>query len=171
MRTLSLLRHAKSSWDDPSQGDFERPLNRRGARDGAQMGRFIAEHGLVPDLVLCSDAVRARATLTLVLSALVAEIPCVVFEPRLYLAEPAAILEVLARLDDDVAHCLVVGHNPGLHGLALAMTGAGDRKALAALALKFPTAGLAVIDLEAAHWNALKPARGRLRLFVSPRVL
>lgn len=168
MRTLSLLRHAKSSGVDLTRDDFDRPLNQRGARDATRMGRFMREHGLVPDLVLCSDAVRARETLTLVLSAFGGAGPRVVFEPKLYLAEPAAILEVVADVDAGIGHCLVVGHNPGLHALALAMTVAGDHTAMA---LEFPASGLAVIDLDAARWRALQPARGRLRLFVSPSQL
>lgn len=171
MRTLSLLRHAKSSWDDPDHGDHERPLNKRGTRDAPRMGRFMAEQGIIPDIVLCSDAVRARATLTLVLAELSPAAPNVRIEPRLYLAEPTAIVEIVARLEPEIGHCLLVGHNPGMHATALELTGAGERKALAALASKFPTAGLAVIDLDVATWRDIRPGGGRLRLFVGPKTI
>jgi len=171
MRTLSLLRHAKSSWDDASLDDHERPLNKRGTKDAPRVGSFLQEHGLVPELVLCSDAVRARATLTLVLSAFDGPAPTVEYDPRLYMSEPAAILEVLTRTGPEVGHCLIVGHNPGLHALALVLTGSGERKALAGLAAKFPTAALAVIDLDAERWDRLKPGTGRLRLFATPKDL
>src|SRR4051812_49332739 len=107
MRTLMLLRHAKSSWDDSALGDHERPLNKRGTRDGARIGKYMADNGLGPDLVLCSDAVRARATLTLLLPAFAGATPEVVFDPRLYLAEPPAILEVLAKAEATHRQCLI----------------------------------------------------------------
>lgn len=171
MRKLLLLRHAKSSWDATGLDDHERPLNKRGVRDAPVMGAYIAKHDLNPDLVLCSDAVRTRATLTLLLPALGAPSPAVRYEPRLYLAEPAAIVEVLHRVDPKVERCLVVGHNPGMHALALGLVGDGDRKDLSALAMKFPTACLAVIDFDDVPWKGLKPGTGRLRAFVSPKLL
>ena len=171
MRTLMLLRHAKSSWDDPDLGDHERPLNKRGTRDASRMGALIADLELTPDVVLCSDAVRARATLTLVLSALGGEAPQVNVEPRLYLAEPAAIMELVRALPAECRRCLVVAHNPGIHSLALEMTGSGERKAVAALAVKFPTGALAVIDLDADTWRGTRPGTGRLRRFAQPKEL
>jgi phosphohistidine phosphatase len=171
MRTLLLLRHAKSAWDLVGLADHERSLNKRGVRDAPLMGGYIARHDLRPELVVCSDAVRARATLTLVLPALGGASPEVRYEPRLYLAEPAAIVEVLHRIDLAVQRCLVVGHNPGMHALALGLVGGGERKDISALAMKFPTAGLAVIDFEDRAWNEIKPGTGRLRAFVSPKVL
>lgn len=171
MRTLLLLRHAKSAWDLAGLDDHERPLNKRGVRDAPVMGTFIASHDLRPDLILCSDAVRARATLTLALQAMGQPSPTVRYEPRLYLAEPAAIVEVLSRVEPQVARCMVVGHNPGMHALALGLVGDGDRKDIADLAMKFPTAGLAVIDFEDRAWDGIKPATGRLRTFVAPKLL
>lgn len=169
MRTLILLRHAKSSWDDPELDDHERPLNRRGTKDAPRMGEAMAALGLAPDVVLCSDAVRTRATLTLVLSVLGRHPPRVSIEPRLYLAEPAAIMELVRALPADDRQCLVIGHNPGIHALALELTGTGDRKLLAALATRFPTAGLAVIDLDASSWKDVRPGMGRLREFAGPK--
>jgi phosphohistidine phosphatase len=171
MRTLLLLRHAKSNWDATGLDDHERSLNKRGVRDAPVMGAYIAKHDLKPDLVLCSDAVRARATLTLLLPTLGAPSPPVRYEPRLYLAEPPAIVEVLHRVDQDVGRCLVVGHNPGMHALALGLVGDGDRKDISALAMKFPTSGLAVIEFAGMAWSGLKPGTGRLRTFVSPKLL
>ncbi len=172
MRTLLLLRHAKSAWDHVGLDDHERPLNKRGVRDASAMGGYIAKHDLRPDLILCSDAVRARATLTLMLQAFGgAPIPEVRYEPRLYLAEPAAIVEVLSRVEAAVGRCLIVGHNPGMHALALGLVGDGNRKDISALALKFPTAGLAAIEFDDLPWNGLKPGTGRLSAFVSPKLL
>jgi phosphohistidine phosphatase len=171
MRTLLLLRHAKSSWDDPELDDHERPLNKRGTRDASHMGELIGERGLAPDAVLCSDAVRTRATLTLVLAAAGARPARIQIQPRLYLAEPPAIIELVRALPAECQRCLVVGHNPGIHALALGLTGSGERKALAALAIKFPTGGLAVIDLDVEGWGDVRPGAGALRLFTSPKDL
>jgi phosphohistidine phosphatase len=169
MRTLILMWHAKSSWDDEGLADHERPLNRRGTRDAPRMAAWMMRNDLRPGLVLCSDAVRTRATLTLVLGAVPAWKPQVRFEPRLYLAEPAAMLEVIRRVPDDVESCLVVGHNPGTHALALGLVGSGEPGALADLAMKFPTAAVAVIEIGDAAWRDLRPGKGRLADFVSPK--
>lgn len=171
MRTLMLLRHAKSSWGEPNLDDHERGLNKRGAKEAPRIGAYLADQGQRPDLVLCSDAVRTRATLALLLSALGGTPPPVRFEPRLYLAEPAAILEVLAHTEPAVERCLVIGHNPGLHALALALTGTGPDKAMAELAMKFPTSALAVIDADVPGWDSLVPGVGRLRELVVARHL
>ncbi len=166
-----LLRHAKSSWDDPELDDHERPLARRGTRDAPNIGAFINKHQLHPDLIVCSDAVRARATLALVLSKLDADQPEVVFEPLLYLAEPEKMLEVIATLDASAQQVLMIGHNPGMHALALGLVGAGESKGLTQLAIKFPTAALAVIEFDADTWADLQSGRGRLRAFVTPNML
>lgn len=171
MRTLLLLRHAKSGWDDPQLGDHERPLAKRGARDAARIGDYLAKHDLVPDLVLCSDAVRTRATLTIVLSRVEGAAPRIVYDRRLYLAEPDAIVAALAEVDAATDRVMVIGHNPGMHALALGLTGSGAGKALAQLALKYPTAGLAVIDFDADGWDRLAAGKGTLRAFVTPKGL
>lgn len=168
---LSLLRHAKSSWADASLDDFERPLTKRGASAASKLGRFLAREKLVPDIILCSDAVRARATVALLLPELGATTPKLVVESALYLALPAALLDRVRALDGAARHVMIVGHNPGLHALALSLTADGERDDIAALATKFPTAALAVITFPSERWSAVKPASGRLARFVTPRTL
>jgi phosphohistidine phosphatase len=171
MLTLSLLRHAKSSWDDTELEDHERPLAKRGTKDAPRIGKFMAAEELRPDLVLCSGAVRTRATLTLVLAELPGEPPEIVYDDALYLAAPPGLLGRLAKVKASASHVLMVGHNPGLHALALMLTGSGERKALAGLAGKFPAGALAVIEFDAGSWQALKSGSGRLSLFMTPRRL
>lgn len=170
MLTLSLLRHAKSSWDENSLDDFERPLNKRGEAAAPRMGSFMAQHGLAPDLVLCSSAVRARQTLDLVLPRL-ADRPQVVYEDDFYLAAPSVMLARLRKVDAKARHVMIVGHDPGMQGLALELAGDGEPKLLQALSTKFPTAGLAVIGFKSRMWSKVAPGTGRLALFATPKSL
>jgi phosphohistidine phosphatase len=170
MLTLSLLRHAKSGWSDAHLKDIERPLNERGAKAAPRMGAFMARHGLVPGLVLCSPAVRTRQTLDLVLTRLKAT-PRVVYEDALYLGSPAAMLKRLRKVAAKVRHVMIVGHNPGLQALAQQLAGEGPEENLAALGEKLPTAGLAVIEFDEATWTKLKAGGGRLKLFATPKRL
>jgi phosphohistidine phosphatase len=170
MLTLLLLRHAKSDWSTPGLDDHERPLNIRGTKAAPVMGRYIANKGLKPELVLCSDAVRTQATLTLVLPELGPPPPEVVFDHALYLSRPDTILDVVRdNAKDHTKTIMVISHNPGVHALALTLVGEGDKKSLRQLAMKFPTAALAVITFDAAHWPEVEPTKGNLRSFVTPK--
>jgi phosphohistidine phosphatase len=175
MLTLSLLRHAKSSWSEGRRKDLERPLSARGERDAPRMGDFMAREGLVPDLILCSPAVRTRQTLDLVLPRLVARLqeasPEVEYDDVLYLGTPAAMRKQLSKIVPSIRHILLVGHNPGLQALALELLGEGDEQALEGLAEKLPTAGLVVIELDVVSWAKVKAGAGRLRLFTAPKRL
>ncbi len=169
MLTLSILRHAKSSWDDSRLDDHERPLAKRGVREAPRVGIYIAEHDLKPDMVLCSDAVRTRATLALVMAEWDGPPPKTAFEEQLYLAPPSELLERVQEVGAGVHNLLVIGHNPGVHALALELTGSGDRKLIAGLAKGFTTATLAVLTFDVDTWAKVTPGTGRLRHFVAPR--
>jgi phosphohistidine phosphatase len=150
MKTLLLLRHAKSSWKDDALPDHDRPLNGRGRRDAPRVGRHLLEEGLVPDVVVASTAERARRT-----AEAVAEVSGfaggVRLEAALYAATPGAILGVVRALPDEVRTALLVGHNPGLEALASAL--AGRQEIL-------PTAALARFEIAAERWqDAGPPAR------------
>ena len=168
MLTLSLFRHAKSNWDDPGLKDFDRPLARRGEAAAPRMGAFMAEHGIEPDLILCSPAVRTRQTLDLVLPYLAG--PTVVYEEAFYLAAASQLLARVRRIEAKVRHVMIIGHDPGMHGLAIELAGAGAPEQMQALAAKFPTAGLAVLDFELDDWSTVARA-GQLRLFMTPKRL
>lgn len=170
MLTLSLLRHAKSSWDDPAIDDFDRPLSERGEAAAPRMGTYMATHGLDPGLVLCSPAVRARQTLDLVLPKLAGH-PTVEYEDSFYLAAPSVLLARLRKVGNSIGHALVVGHDPGMHGLAVDLAGNGEPELLQALAAKFPTAGLAVITFRTKDWSKIAPDKGTLAHFMAPKRL
>lgn len=133
MKTLLLLRHAKSSHDDPDLEDHDRPLAKRGRTDAPRMGRLIAREGLVPERILCSTALRARDTAERVAreSGFEGEIH---HDPRLYLADPAGFVEALREIPEPTRIAMVVGHNPGLEDLLSALTGGQEHLATAAIA-------------------------------------
>ncbi|MBX9588701.1 MAG: histidine phosphatase family protein [Hyphomonadaceae bacterium] len=170
MLTLSLLRHAKSSWDNPNLHDFDRPLSERGLNAAPRMGAFMAEHNIAPDLILCSPSVRTRQTLDLVLPHLSAE-PKVLYEDAVYLGAPSTLMKRLHRIEASVQHVMLVAHDPGLHHLAMNLAGSGSPDLLQALGHKFPTAALAIVVFEARSWSKVKTGTGRLELFMTPKRL
>jgi phosphohistidine phosphatase len=171
MLTLLLMRHAKSSWEDPNASDFERPLTKRGTKAAPEIAHALAKKQLVPDAVLCSAAVRTRATLALMLAEWDGPPPRITYDDELYLAECDELLEHIRATPADTKRLMLVGHNPGLQVLALELVGSGDRGGIAGLATKFPTAGLAVLTFDLQTWADVKLASGRLEAFLTPRTL
>lgn len=152
MKTLLILRHAKSSWDDPALDDHERPLNARGEKDLTRIGYLARDERLAPELILSSDAVRAQVTATAMADVTGGQL---LLDPRLYHATAADILAVVRSV---VRHhagtVMIVGHNPGLEELLAQLTGEWER---------LPTAALAQIELPIARWSDLDSAtRGTL---------
>lgn len=170
MRNLYLLRHAKSSWDDPGVDDFDRPLSGRGYKAATLMAAFLAEAHIRPALALVSAARRTRDTWEVIEPAM-RGVP-VAFEDELYEAGKGELMERLRRLDDHLASVLVLGHNPGLERFAQALIhGHGDTQAVRHLAAKFPTGALAVLDTDIAHWKQLDAGTCRLSKFIRPKDL
>jgi phosphohistidine phosphatase len=175
MRRLMLLRHAKTETDAPSGRDRDRRLDDRGHRDSAQIGDWIAHHPPFPDTVLVSPAVRTKQTWDIAWEAMNdrVEAPEVEFLPELYGANPAQLLEIIrtATIPANPKRLMLVGHNPGMHELALMLVGSGDEAGRKALAHNLPTSGLAVFDFDVKDWGDVAYRRGKLVLFVSPKLL
>jgi phosphohistidine phosphatase len=169
MRELLLLRHAKSSWDQPGVSDRERELAPRGLTAAARMGDLLREQDLAPDLVLCSTARRTVDSWKLAGARLERQ-PRVTYCDALYLAAPDRILDLIRRHGGSAQRLLLVGHNPGLHQCATRLTGAGAQALRARLAQKFPTGALARIGV-AGGWAELAPGSGELLGFWIPREL
>ncbi len=165
MRRLHLLRHAKSSWDDPALRDRDRPLAVRGQKAVGRIERWVREHDVRPQLVLCSDARRARETLEGVLPGLGA--PDVQIEEGLYAANAQALVERLRSVPDDVDEAMLVGHNPGLADLLLLLAEPGELRERARA--KVPTGALATLEADLVSWSELGPGCARLVSFVVPR--
>lgn len=166
---LILLRHAKSAWPVGAV-DEERPLNGRGRTAAPLIGAYLARKRLIPDLALVSTARRAQETWSLVGDKLPRQ-PETLLLPELYAASAETILAALRKVPADRRTVLILGHNPGLQDLALALSGAGSDEARNRLAAKYPTGGLAVIDFAVADWHDVGGNNGRLDRFVGPRTL
>lgn len=176
-RTLVLLRHAKSAW--PDVPDHDRPLASRGRRDAPAAGRWLRSAADVPDLVLCSTALRARQTWQLAAAAL-EQSPPVVFEDGIYGASAAGLLDIIRHAPSAARTIVVVGHDPGIQGLAVALVEAvadADRSGtsissstLDRMSAKFPTAAIAVLEFSG-PWSRLHHGQARLTSFVTPREL
>jgi phosphohistidine phosphatase len=170
MRRLMLLRHAKSDWSQPGQTDHARSLSPRGRKAAPLIGRYMAEHDLIPDHAIVSPATRTRETFRLVTDGWPHK-PPVDFEDLIYEASPADILAAIAQAPASARSLLVVGHNPGFQSSAKLLVGSGDKRARQLLVDKFPTGALAVIDFDADDWASIRPGSGRLECFVTPRAL
>ena len=175
MRRLMLLRHAKTETDAPSGRDQDRRLDDRGHKDAAEIGDWIAAHPPFPETVLVSHATRARQTWDIAWEAMKDRVaaPQVEILPELYGADPAQILETIrtATIPAAPKQLLLVGHNPGMHEIALMLMGGGNPAGAKALAGNLPTAGLAIFDFDVEDWGDVAYRRGNLVLFVSPKLL
>jgi phosphohistidine phosphatase len=170
MKRLLLLRHAKSSWDDPALADFDRPLAPRGRKAAERMGRELAARNWLPQLALVSSAARTRETWGLVAAALSGSVSTD-FPDALYDATAENILSEIQRTPKAVKTLLVLGHNPGLEDLARRLAGDNsEAKALQRLREKFPTAALARFDFDG-KWAGLGFGGARLTHFLRPKDL
>ena len=170
---LLLLRHAKSDWSG-KMDDHERPLSARGRQAAPLVGAYLAGKNYVPALVLCSTAVRAQETLELLVTHLPAA-PKIRYDRGLYLAEWPQLLQAVQHAPAKASPLLLVGHNPGLEQLTIALAlqpGSVAEKARSEkMTEKFPTAALAVLDFDVRSWRSVKPGLGRLVDYVRPKDL
>ena len=167
MKTLTLLRHAKSGWDDPSLTDFARPLNSRGRSAARAMGREMHALGLSFDRIVASPAARVTETIEGLTESYGALAPA--FDETVYLASLDTLLDIVRGTDDAHATLLIVGHNPGMERLALLLSRGGPLHE--EIALKYPTGSLAEIALPVDHWRDAAESGGTLVRFLRPRDL
>ena len=161
MKTLFVLRHAKSSWDDPSLKDFDRPLNGRGLRAAPLIGKQMRKQKLAPELILCSPARRTRETVALVKEAARLDVP-VRFDERIYEASTEQLCEVISQIEERISQAMLIGHNPGLEELLFYLTGEEERMV---------TAALAQVTLDLEKWGKMRERCGSLDWLVNPKDL
>jgi phosphohistidine phosphatase len=163
MKTLLILRHAKTQSDAPA-GDHARELTERGHRNAAAMGTYIHDLTGTPDAIITSDATRARQTAKIVATAVDFTEPLRV-EPRIYAADLDTLLAVVRRIPDEVGSAMLVGHNPGFEELAQALAGNHDEE------IRLPTSGLALLEFDVERWDEVRQGAGRLREVATPRTI
>jgi phosphohistidine phosphatase len=167
VKRLSVLRHAKSSWEEPNLDDFDRPLNERGRTAARRIGRELKQRKIGFDLCLASPAGRVRETLDGVAQGYGDFRFEVRFEPRIYAATTEALLDLIRGISEEVESPLIVGHNPGLHELLLRLTSSGDlRRRVEA---KLPTAAFATIELPAKRWADVMAGTGKIVELILPK--
>jgi phosphohistidine phosphatase len=167
MKRLYLLRHAKSSWDDPRLADHDRPLAPRGRRAAKDIAKHLGRKEISPELVLCSPSTRTRQTLKRLAPGL-GKNADVQIEPELYAAPARDLLDVLHKVPDEVESVMLIGHNPGIQNLALSLASAGSE--IPRLRSKFPTAALATLAFNGT-WRELAPGSAELVSLVKPKEL
>ena len=161
MKTLLLLRHAKSDWDDPSLRDFDRPLAARGERDAPRIGKALRKRGPLPDLIVSSPAARAKATIEAVITAAKLDVD-VSFDETVYGASSPELMRLITGLPDAVSCVLLVGHNPGFEDLVGRLSGSHER---------MPTAALACIEFRIDQWEDVKEGAGKFAWLITPKDL
>ncbi len=159
MKTLFIVRHAKSSWAAADLADFERPLNDRGIKAAPFMGELMVKHGFQPYVILSSPAIRAKSTALLLKKAAQFEAE-IRYEHRIYEASPNSLRQVVTEIDNAYNSALLVGHNPGIEGFIRYLTGQSEA---------IPTAALAVIDLNVGSWDTIGDGCGDLKRIFRPR--
>lgn len=168
MKRLLLVRHAKSSWADPGQADHDRPLNKRGRAAAPVMARWLEAEGLVPERILCSSSARTVETVHRMRRAVPA-LPEPELLPALYLAGPPTMLRLVRALTDDLSRVMLVAHEPGLSALAEHLSDANPATGCARAFAHFPTAAVAVFQMETGGWAAFGPNAARFTAFAVPR--
>ncbi len=163
MKTLTLVRHAKSSWKDTNLSDRKRPLNRRGERDAPVMGKRIAENGIRPSLIISSPATRAWTTAKIIAAEIAYPIEFLQREDELYLASLNGILDVIAAQDNGFNHLLVVGHNPGLTDMVNFLS--------PGLTHNLPTAGVVSVHIDQDDWDLRERPKSELLVHDYPKLV
>jgi len=161
MKTLLLLRHAKSDWDDPSLPDFDRPLAARGERDAPEIGKALRKRGPLPDLVISSPAARAKATVKAAVKAAKMKLE-IQYEEAVYGASSAELVNLIRRLPDASSCAMLVGHNPGFEDLVGRLSGSHEH---------MPTAAVACIEFQGNSWSDLSKQEGKLLWLLTPKQL
>jgi len=170
MKRLAILRHAKSSWDDPGLDDFNRPLNERGWKAARRLGRELEKRRIKFDLVLSSSSARTRETIDGVKRHYDFSAP-IKFEQDIYLASESTLLALVRSLDETVKAPLIVGHNPGLEMLIADLTEDDDQGLRQRIKGKLPTGAFTMLELEAKHWSDVGKGGGKIVELILPREL
>ncbi len=161
MKTLALMRHAKSSWADEGLSDYDRPLNNRGKHDALMMGKRLVERGVQPDILLSSPAKRVRKTTKAIAKAIDYNQDDIVYEDRLYLADISDLFYSILEHNQDADYLMMFGHNPGITDFSNLLAGCGIENV--------PTCGIVTVEFTMDSWTSIESTKGRLVEFDYPQ--
>ena len=161
MKRIYIIRHAKSSWKDPTVDDFDRPLKKRGKRDAPFMGKRLKASHVLPDLILSSPAKRAAATAKIIAEEIGYPKKQIVYEHAIYEAGVETLLDILRQLDENVQQVALCGHNPGLTMFAEYVSGV--------LIENIPTCGIFCVDFATDSWREIGERKGTVVFFDYPK--
>ena len=170
MKTVLLLRHAKSDWGEPSLADFDRPLANRGLKDAPRMGKVLQDFNIVPDKIIASPAKRAKQTTELAAKACGYH-KSITWAPSFYGGDSEDLIDALKHLPDTVERAMLVGHNPTMEETAVALLLNSEANLDDEYAIRIPTAGLMCLELQIMEWAALEPGDAVLRWYLIPRLV
>jgi phosphohistidine phosphatase len=170
MKTIFLLRHAKSSWDDVRLDDFDRPLSSRGIKSCKKMGKYLKKNRLIPDIVYCSSAIRAKQTWELV-NRIVEKKENVIYEDSLYMSDFSNFINIIKKTKNNFKNLMIVSHNPGIENLALELSKDKNNEIYEKINIKFPTGALIIINFNLNNWSKVDCKKGKLYEFVKPKEL
>ena len=162
MKTLTLLRHAKSSWADRGLSDFDRPLNKRGQIAAPLMGKRLVNKSIKPDIIVSSPAKRAAQTIKIICELVNYPKPKIVWNEKIYEASTSTLISIIQEINSELDHVLLCGHNPGFTDLSNLLT---DKKNID----NIPTCGVVSINFDIQNWNHVSPGIGELSLFDFPK--
>ena len=170
MKTIFLLRHAKSSWDDITLDDFDRPLSHRGIKSCEKIGKFIKKKKIIPVIVYCSNAIRAKQTWELT-NRIIKKKENIFFSNALYMANLNSFITFVHKTIDSFSSLMIVSHNPGIENFALELIKNKKNKFYDNISMKYPTAALAIILFDEKKWSNIKIGTGKIIDFIKPRDL
>ena len=170
MKTIFLLRHAKSSWDDVRLDDFDRPLSSRGIKSCKKMGKYLKKNKLIPDIVYCSSAIRAKQTWEVV-NRIVEIKENILYEDSLYMSDFSNFINIIKKTKNNFKNLMIVSHNPGIENLALELSKDKNNEIYEKINIKFPTGALIIIKFDLNNWSKVDCKKGKLYEFIKPKEL
>ena len=170
MKTIFLLRHAKSSWNKPELDDFERPLAPRGIKSAEKIGKYLKKEKLLPDIIYCSKAVRAKETWELV-NRIVKKKNNINYKNKLYMANFSDFLNIIKETKDNFKSLMLISHNPGIENFALEIIKNKESEKYKNIDYKYPTGALSIIKFNIKKWNEVTSSTGEIYEFIKPKEL
>ncbi|MBH71592.1 MAG: phosphohistidine phosphatase [Pelagibacteraceae bacterium] len=170
MKTIFLLRHAKSSWDNLNLDDFDRPLSNKGIKASKKIGNYLKTNKFVPDIIYCSTAKRAKQTWELT-NRIIKKKKNILYKDNLYMANLSEFMKIIKKTKNKFKNLMIVSHNPGIESLAIELSKNENNKFHQIINIKYPTGALVVIKFNLNDWGKINYKKGEIYEFIKPKEL